>query len=563
MIKITTRICFILCLQLSAGLILKGQESKPFTSAESVVLFTDRTLYVASEQIRFSAFLQSMDGSEPATVSHVLYCELITPDGNQICGNKYSVNNNSAYGCLDIPDDIVTGVYYLRAYTRYMRNYGPKSYHYTRIRIINPEGKDVQVVTSNNNPSQIISVEENTFRTADSFTVSPDKSEYAPGDTVHLLIAETGSVRSAYKGLSLAVVPEFSESLDHGTPHLNGQFENTGLYYPETRSLSITGKLIDNTTGKALSGTRINLSLFGNGRDFMAVMTDSSGRFFIPLPKYTGSRNLFLCPDNVPGANPKILVDNDFCTVPIHIPTNNFTLTPQERETALNMAINVQLGSYFKDGQISDSVRQRGEDRPFYGKPNVTLDIDKYVQLPTLEDYFNELPTLVSVRKSKGEKYFRIFGDQDGMSVFDPLILVDLVAVNNPSLVLKIPPSEVSRIDIVNLLYLKGDQTYGGIINIISKKGDFAGISLPSSGISLNYKFLADNCNDQEINQQLPHKPDTRNTLFWDPHLILNNSHVVREKFTISGAPGNYLIILNAINSKGETIEQISRLKVL
>ena len=563
MIKITTQIYFILCLQLLAGLILKGQESKPVTANESVVLFTDRTLYVASEQILFSAFLQSRDGSDTGTVSRVLYCELITPDGNQICGNKYSVNDNLSSGYLGIPDDIITGIYYLRAYTKYMRNYGPKSYHYTRIKIINPESKDVQVGTSNNNSSQIISIEERTARTVDSFTISHDKSVYAPGDTVRLLIAGTDSIKSSYKGLSLSVVPEFSESSDHDISSLNEQYENNGFYYPETRSLSITGKLIDNTAGKALSRTRINLSIFGTGRDFMAVMTDSSGRFFFSLPKYTGYRDLLLCADNIPAANPKILVDNDFCTVPVHIPTNNFTLTPKERETALNMAINIQLGSYFKTGQSSDSVNERSEDHPFYGKPNVTLDIDKYIQLPTLEDYFNELPTLVSIRKSKGEKYFRIFGEQDGMTVYNPLVLIDLVAINNPALVLKIPPSEVSRIEVVNLLYLKGDQIYGGIINIISKKGDFAGINLPSSGVFLNYKFLADNSNDPGINQRQPHKPDTRNTLFWNPHLLLNKDHIARETFKLSGAPGNYLIILNAINSKGEAIEQISRLEVL
>lgn len=562
MIKITTQIFIVLCLQLFAGLILNGQESKPVAASESVLLITDRTLYVASEQILFSAFLQSRDGLDTCTVSRILYIELITPEGNQICGNKYLVNDNLLSGYLVIPDDIITGIYYLKAYTKYMRNYGPKSYHYTRIKIINPESKEVQVGVSENNPSQIISIEEKNGRTVGSFTISHDKRVYAPGDSVHLLIAGTDSIKSSYRGLCLSVVPEFSESLDQDIPSLNEPYESNGFYYPETRSLSITGKLIDKTSDEALSRTRINLSIFGNGRDFMAVMTDSSGRFFFSLPKYTGYRDLFLCADNIPASNPKILIDNDFCTNPVHIPTNIFTLMPMERETALNMAINIQLGSYYKTGQNSDSVNERREDRPFYGKPNVTLEIDKYIQLPTLEDYFNELPTLVSIRKNKGEKYFWIFGTQEGMTVYNPLVLIDFVAINNPALVLKIPPSEVSRIEVVNLLYLKGDQIYGGIINIISKKGDFAEINLPSSGVFLNYKFLADNSNDRGINQRQPHKPDTRNTLFWNPHLLLNKDHIARETFKLSGAPGNYLIILNAINSNGEAIEQISRLEV-
>ena len=123
MIKITTQIFFVLSLQILAGLILKGQESKPVAASESVVLITDRTLYVASEQILFSAFLQSRDGSDTGPGSRILYVELITPEGNQLYGNKYSVNDNLSSGYLGIPDDIITGIYYLRAYTKYMRNY--------------------------------------------------------------------------------------------------------------------------------------------------------------------------------------------------------------------------------------------------------------------------------------------------------------------------------------------------------------------------------------------------------------------------------------------------------
>jgi hypothetical protein len=562
MIRIATHIFFILFLQ-SAVLILNGQESKPYSAVESVVLFTDRTLYIAGEQILFSASLQSPDGIDTALQSCIMYCELITPDGNKISANKYAIRDNLSSGYLGIPDDIITGIYYLRAYTRYMRNYGPEFYHYTRIKIINPYRKEVQVETGNNYPSQNISSEENTVRTVDSFIISTDKSEYAPGDTVRLLITGTESVQSSFKGLSLSVVPEFSESASQVISPLNEHYENSGLYYPETYSLSITGKLFDNTTGNPLSRIRINLSILGKGQDFMAMQTDSSGRFFFSLPNYIGYRDLFLCSDKVTDVNPKIQVDNDFCSIPVHIPTNSFTLTQKERETALNMAVNVQLGSYFKIGQVSDSVNERSENQAFYGKPNEILNIDKYIQLPTLEDYFNELPTLVKVRKRQGEKYFRVLGNQDGLTIYNPLVLVDLVAIDNPGLVLTIQPSDISRIEIVNLLYVKGEQIYGGIINIISKKGDFAGINLPSSGIFINYKFLADTSYYQEIYHQLPHEPDTRNTLFWNPQLLLNKDHTARETFTISGTPGSYLIILNAINSKGEAFRQTSRFEVL
>jgi hypothetical protein len=402
----------------------------------------------------------------------------------------------------------------------------------------------------------------NPENTDDSFLISVDKSQYFPRDTVHLSIDEIEKVESSWKVLSLAVVPEFSISANKMKLPENGQFGGSVFYYPETRGLSITGKLIDNTTGYPLTSTLVNLSIIGRGRDFMAMETDSAGRFFFSLPDYAGYRDLFLCVENTGTADPKILVDNDFCSIPVHIPSNIFTLTRQERETAYNMAVNVQLESFFKIDSIPDEQIDQPEDQAFYGKPDDILYIDNYIQLPTLEEYFNGLPTLVKVRKHQGEKYFKVIGAQTELTDFDPLVLVDLVTIDDPSKVLAIPPTSISRIEIVNRLYVKGDQTYGGIINIISKHGDFAGIDLPSSGIFVNYGFLDISSHIPKLNLP-PRTPDTRNTLYWEPHLVLDKNHSAKVSFTISDTPGIYLIILNGINLNGETFRKTSTFEVV
>lgn len=552
-----------LFLHIAGLLILNGQQSKPNQTHERVVLFSDRTLYVAGEQILFSAFIQSGADTNHAESSHVLYCELIAPDGNKITGNKYLIKSSSAFGYLAIPNDITTGIYYLRAYTKFMRNWGPYNYHYTSIKIVNANRSEVQAVRGNNYLSVSLTGEEYTEKTGDSFLISPDKSQYAPRDTVHISINGTDSTHSSWKGLTLAVVPEFSISENKVKLPENGQFNKRVFYYPETRGLSITGKLTDNTTGNPLPRIMVNLSIIGRGRDFMAMQTDTAGRFFFSLPDYIGFRDIFLCTENTITSDPKILVDNDYCTIPVHMPSNIFTLTQQEREAAYNMATNVQLESYFKDDSIPDAGNNQHEDQAFYGKPNEILYIDNYVRLPSLEEYFNEVLTLAKVRMRQGKKYFKVLGPQTGLTDLDPLTLVDLVAIDNPSMVLAVSPVNISRIEVVNQLYVKGDQTYGGIINIISKRGDFAGIDLPSSGVFINYGFLADSSHYPRIYPPMQHSPDTRNTLYWEPKLILNKSNTAKVTFTTSDTPGRYLIILNGIKNNGEAYRQISTLEVL
>jgi len=562
MYSITCKILLLL-FSVTGPVIINGRQSLTIQSGERVVLFCDRTLYIAGEQILFSAFLQTEEISDQTRSSRVLNCELITSDGNQIAGNKYLFKDSYVSGHFNISNDIITGNYYLRAYTRVMRNNGPYYYHYTLIKIVNPYRKEVQGLTGSNSVSEILNVELNHENTDKSFLVSTDKSQYFPRDTVHILIDEIEAIESSWKGLSLAVVPEFSVSANRVRFPESRKFENNGFYYPETRGLSITGKLEDNITGDPLPRTLVNLSILGRGRDFMAMQTDSAGRFFFSLPDYTGFRDLFLCVENISSADPKILVDNDFCTIPVRIPTNIFTLTRQERETACNMAVNVQLESCFRIDSIHDAQIVPIEDQAFYGKPDDILYIDNYIQLPTLEEYFNGLPTLAKVRKRKGEKYFRVISEQNELADINPLTLVDLVAIDDPSRILSIPPASISRIEIVTGLYVKGDQTYGGIINIITKHGDFGGINLPSSGVFINYGFLSDSSRYPKTFTPLLHSPDTRNTLCWNPYFVINKGNRVMISFTTSDTPGRYLIILNGINTRGETLRQTAAFEVL
>lgn len=557
------KIIWIHVLLLAAALNLNGQENKQIQSVETVVIYTDRNLYIAGEKILFSAFIQNEAETNPADSSHILYCEIISPEGNKIAGNKYLIKKSSAFGYITIPGDIITGVYYLRAYTKLMRNYGPFYYDYTGLKIINAERSEIQAVTYNTNIVVGRTVKNNDAKARESFIISSDKSQYTSRDTVLLSIAKTDSAKSDWKGLSISVVPEFSISdRELKLPEI-GKLEKREFFYPESRGLSITGKLIDNSTGKPLTDSRINLSIIGKGRDFIAVQTDSAGRFYFPLPGYIGSRDLFLCTENSITSDPKILIDNDYCTIPVHIPSNIFSLTQQERKAAYSMVLNVQLDSYFKYDSVPGVGNIQHENKAFYGKPNEILYLDNYVQMPYLEDYFTELLTLAKVRMRQGKKYFKVLGPQTGLTGLDPLTLVDLVAIDNPALLLAVSPLNISRIEVVNQLYVKGDQTYGGIINIISKRGDFAGIDLPSSGVFINYGFLAENNYSSGILIKPRHYPDTRNTLYWNPKLEFSKDSILKISFSTSDTPGRYQIILNGINSKGEVLRQNSVIEVI
>ena len=110
---------------------------------EQLQVFTDRSVYAVDETIHFRAdhSVGGPIGTNPW--SSVLYVELITSRGEAMAQGKYKLTWGKAVGAISIPTASLTGNYYLKCYTRWMRNQGPESFSYTPLKIINPYRSEV------------------------------------------------------------------------------------------------------------------------------------------------------------------------------------------------------------------------------------------------------------------------------------------------------------------------------------------------------------------------------------------------------------------------------------
>ena len=175
-----------------------GFAARPVVSTaqntEKVVLITDRSVYITTEQVKFFASLSAGKDLSIPVESEILYCEIITPDGNRIAGNKYLISDNSVSGCIDIPENLVSGAYYIRAYTKVMRNNGPESYGYNQVIIINPYRDEVLAKNnkSQGTAAQVVSLRSRSM--SDALFVSADKNSYTAREnvTVSLSLAPAG-----------------------------------------------------------------------------------------------------------------------------------------------------------------------------------------------------------------------------------------------------------------------------------------------------------------------------------------------------------------------------------
>lgn len=101
------------------------------TPPEKVYLHLDNTGYFKGERIWMKAYVTQAQANRagvatyvPSRISRVLYVELLNPTGDVVARRTLAVKNGEAEGDILLDSILGTGFYELRAFTRYMRNWG-------------------------------------------------------------------------------------------------------------------------------------------------------------------------------------------------------------------------------------------------------------------------------------------------------------------------------------------------------------------------------------------------------------------------------------------------------
>lgn len=92
---------------------------------EKVYLHFDNTGYFMGEKMWFTAYVVRADGHRPGIRSRVLYVELLNPGGDVVQRRKLKIDGRGhAHGDLSLDSLYGAGFYEVRAFTRYMSNWG-------------------------------------------------------------------------------------------------------------------------------------------------------------------------------------------------------------------------------------------------------------------------------------------------------------------------------------------------------------------------------------------------------------------------------------------------------
>src|SRR6056297_1726356 len=255
---------------------------------ECMLLVTDRGLYVTGEKIHFSCRL--IPGkTENQAVSTVAYIELITPAGEKILVQKRTIQNGTSTGSVTIPVEIMSGNYYLRAYTKVMRNRPAETFSYCLLKIVNPARSEVLEFNEydpSDHPASLeqmdlfsgyqIRVDSDTIGPREAVLVKLKKEEAFPGQVMHTIVSIVPGISRKQKVLAVDGIPN-------------------GNTMPQAYSVESDGLTISGTVTEQDRPVPLNITLLEpEHNNYYPVKTDSTGRFSFVFAEKYGEQDLFV-----------------------------------------------------------------------------------------------------------------------------------------------------------------------------------------------------------------------------------------------------------------------------
>lgn len=531
------------------ALSLKARES---SANERNVLRSDRSLYITGEYIRFKAWMPSADF--PFRAEALLYVELIDHNSAPVIQKKFAIHGTDCSGSILLPHELLTGNYYLRAYTSWMKNAGPGAFAYQPVSVINPF---MEISPESGNRTG----EKRAFNQAsdNELIVRVDglSDEYATRNKVEFDIQVFDSAGRPVEGSFLiSVVRKGLQDFSPAHMRKGGENPDTDIrldYPPEWGGHLMRGRILPNNGGGPFRGDTILYSVVGKSSTLNYSIADSLGNFSFRVKPLTGTREVVIQNFNPRKEDYHIILEDPFSQEYLLTSLPPFRFDTAKLGLINKAVVAAQVGALYSEEQetvIIDSILS------FYGTPENQLIMANYMKLPEMWEVFFELIPQAQMRIRDGEVRIRMMDNNTDFSPDEPpLLLIDGVFTRNNRDAADLDPTNVERIHVVNRGYCFGKLKFPGIISFITEEGTCP-VEFPSHFFRQAYEFLSPAMPvaypDYEDSPGDP-RADFRNTLYWDPELKTGDSGRSRVEFYTSDENSEFVILIEGMDEHGRT----------
>lgn len=439
--------------------------------------------------------------------------------------------------------------------------------------------------------------------------IETDKNNYLPGDEVRVTLRALNGDASIRKNITVSVIrhgtlkehhgfnpwisfknprflseylladPEFAKTETDRMMILLDRFLNQEMFLrllkqsreftlkhlPENRDVSLHGILINNA-GLPVSGKKMFVSVLDNQPQLHVTTTDERGEFIFSLPGLKGRHNLFLCPE-IQDKNEQEYVVQVYDPFMGYIPEMEnlpLFLDTLDMELITEAGLNAGVTKKWHPLKSSDP---KAEIPPVFniGGNKTTIHTSDYITLKSMNELFTEIVPNVKARKARGEYELTIYDSNGNEFSTDPLVLVDYVPIFDPDALMAIDPAQVEKTEVIDKVYVLGDYTFNGVVMVTTKTKNYSAISLPGSGIFLEFQGLESDLlpvGISLVDEPLSgSKPDFHTTLYWNPALDPVNSGT-EFRFRTSHNTGIYDIVVTESGPAGIIAKTTKQIRV-
>lgn len=480
---------------------------------------------------------------------------LIITRGNSIVFHKEGILPGENHPVVPVPDD--PGVYSAFLLTDSMVVLAQSNF------FIPPELKNIEVKPDNSNPSKREKVgvnvnvpEKETARSSYTLTVVKDLELLSGNHLSDWLDLFGGSMIPRVEQLNIPV--QDMQSLVnlmgvyvHTLEPVMSPAEMTGItgkkpvILPEHGGEILSGTIRRRGSDDPVAGQIVVLSFNGESLQMFNTITDSAGRFIFHLRDILGTHQVTLCcfpPDD----SKTILVDNHYAGTVSNELIPPLRFDESDRKDIEELFLAAQVAQEYRKEVVDEEQNNYLLSDNFYGEADFRLSMDRYVELPVMEEVFFELVKKVVVTKSREGSEIRVIDANVPRVIGDsPLILIDGVPFIRPEYVLALPPTEIKSINVVHYRYYLENLAFDGIVDIRTKRGEIRNDDLPPGAMNMEYTFMQKSANiyfpDYSAGRDVQERiPDFRNLLYWNPRITDWNNI----SFYTSDQQGRFRIIV-------------------
>jgi hypothetical protein len=333
----------------------------------------------------------------------------------------------------------------------------------------------------------------------------------------------------------------------------------------------LSGQLLTGDPKKADPYKFVLMTPPGKIAQFQYAKTDQNGEFKFNIHIDGKITDLIIQPD-VLTKNGSLILESPFSDQYLKSGLSADSANRQVPDYISKWSVNHQVTKLYGISTVGAPLSNflpTSRKKRFYGKPDSEVNMKDYITLPVMQEVFFELLAGVSL-KNKKNGYEMTVADPDNQNrAYDtpPALFVDGVAVKDAGIIAGLEPEIVERIDVVRQKYAVGDYLFTGIVNVITKSGDFSNVTLPSYAIRLSYRVV-DPVNTfsspdySSVNMKRSRIPDFRNTLYWNPSIHTDKEGKAFVEFWTSDYVSDYEVNIQGITPAGKAFTLKKIIKV-